>query len=126
MGDHQAIRVFVSSPADCEPERNAVERVLEELNKTVGEREKLFFQPLRWEDLPPGAGNPQAVIDEHLGAYNVLVGIMWMRFGTPVPGGGGSGTEHESSAGDGKLGTSRPTASNVLFQTRSAAGYLSN
>lgn len=50
---------------------------------------------MRWEDLPPGAGNPQAVIDEHVGAYSVFVGIMWMRFGTPIPGGTGSGTEHE-------------------------------
>lgn len=95
MSERKEIRVFVSSPGDCDAERDAVERVLDELNRTVGEREHLFFQALRWEDVPPGAGNPQAVIDQHLGTYNVLVGIMWMRFGTPIPGGPGSGTEHE-------------------------------
>lgn len=96
MTQRKEIRVFVSSPGDCDAERDAVLRVLDELNRTVGDREHLFFQPIRWEDLVPGLGNnPQAVIDQQLGAYNVLVGIMWMRFGTPIPGGAGSGTEHE-------------------------------
>lgn len=95
MGERKEIRVFVSSPGDCDRERDAVGRVLDELNRTLGEREQLYFHAVRWEDLPPGAGNPQVVIDQHLGTYNVLVGIMWMRFGTPIPGGAGSGTEHE-------------------------------
>jgi len=96
MTQRKEIRVFISSPGDCDAEREAVQRVLDELNRTVGERERLFFQVIRWEDLAPGLGNnPQAVIDEQLGDYNVLVGIMWMRFGTPIPGGAGSGTEHE-------------------------------
>ncbi len=96
MADRKEIRVFVSSPGDCAAERDAVSRVLDELNRTVGDREQLFFNALRWEDFPPGLGNgPQAVIDEQLGDYNILIGIMWMRFGTPIPGGGGSGTEHE-------------------------------
>jgi len=96
MGDRKEVRVFISSPGDCDAEREAVMRVIEEMNQTVGLREGLFFQAVRWEDIPPGLGeNPQAVIDESLGNYNVLVGIMWMRFGTPIPGGAGSGTEHE-------------------------------
>ncbi|HMD97197.1 MAG TPA: hypothetical protein VKM93_07715 [Terriglobia bacterium] len=96
MPQREEIRVFVSSPGDCQPERDAVSRVLDEMNRTIGERECLFFQILQWEDLPPGLGsNPQAVIDEHLGSYNVLIGVMWMRFGTPIPGGAQSGTEHE-------------------------------
>jgi hypothetical protein len=95
MSHRKEVRVFISSPGDCSAERDAVTRVLNEMNTTVGDREKLFFQAVRWEDLAPGLGNPQTVIDEHLGAYNLLVGIMWMRFGTPIPGGAGSGTEHE-------------------------------
>jgi hypothetical protein len=93
---YRRIRVFVSSPSDCESERESVLRVLDELNRTTGERESIFFSALRWEDMAPGQGlNPQAVIDEQLGAYDVLIGIMWLRFGTPIPGGAGSGTEHE-------------------------------
>ena len=96
MQQREEIRVFLSSPNDCQSERDAVSRILDEMNRTVGERERIFFQIMRWEDLAPGMGsNPQAVIDEQLGDYNVLIGIMWMRFGTPIPGGAGSGTEHE-------------------------------
>lgn len=90
------IRVFISSPGDCESERESVLRVLDELNRTAGERENFFFSPIRWEDMAPGLGfNPQTVIDEQIGPYDVLIGIMWLRFGTPIPGGAGSGTEHE-------------------------------
>ena len=96
MAQREEIRVFLSPPGDCQPERDAVSRFLDEMNRTIGERDRLFFQLVRWEDLAPGLGsNPQAVIDEQLGAYNVLIGVMWMRFGTPIPGGAGSGTEHE-------------------------------
>lgn len=96
MAQREEIRVFLSSPGDCEAERLAVSHVLDEMNRTVGERERLFFQLVRWEDFAPGLGsNPQAVIDVQLGGYDVLVGVMWMRFGTPIPGGAGSGTEHE-------------------------------
>jgi len=90
------IRVFLSSPEDCKPERVAASGVLDEMNRTIGGRKRVFFQLLRWEDLPPGLGsNPQAVIDQQLGTYDILIGVMWMRFGTPIPGGAGSGTEHE-------------------------------
>src|SRR5215813_12509607 len=96
MAGRKEVRVFISSPGDCVAEREAAVHVLDEMNRTVGEREGLFFQAERWEDVPPGMGrNPQAVIDEYLGDYNVLVGLMWMRFGTPILGGAGSGTEHE-------------------------------
>lgn len=43
MAHRKEIRVFVSSPGDCSPERDAVMRVLTEMNRTVGEREALFF-----------------------------------------------------------------------------------
>ena len=98
MAQRDEIRVFLSSPGDCEAERLAVSHVLDEMNRTVGERERLFFQLVLWEDFAPGLGsNPQAVIDEQLCGYDVLVGVMWMRFGTPIPGGLGSGTEHAVS-----------------------------
>lgn len=96
MAERKEVRVFISSPADCGPEREAATRVLNEMNQTIGEREGVFLQAVRWEDIPPGLGpNPQTVIDEYLGYYDVLVGLMWLRFGTPIPGGAQSGTEHE-------------------------------
>lgn len=100
MRSVQQIRVFVSSPSDCTPERAALVAVVDEINRTSAQREGLSFTLVCWEDTPPSLGqNPQAVVDHHLGAYSnfdVLVGIMWLRFGTPIPDGAGSGTEHET------------------------------
>lgn len=96
MIQRKEIRVFVSSPGDCDAERDAVSRVLNEMNLTVGGRERIFFHAIRWEDMAPGLGsNPQTVIDEQLCDYNIFIGIMWMRFGTPIPGVADSGTEYE-------------------------------
>jgi hypothetical protein len=70
--------------------------VVVELNDTVGERERIFFSATGWEQVPGGIGTgPQSVIDEQIGDYDLLVGLMWKRFGTPIPGGVGSGTVHE-------------------------------
>ena len=97
MAQREEIRVFLSSPGDCQPEGDGVLRILDEMNRTIGERERLFFQLVRWEDLPPGLGsNPQAVIDEQLGAYNVLIGVMWMRFRTPIACIKGEAYEHNN------------------------------
>ncbi len=50
---------------------------------------------LRWETHAlPGAGRPQEVITRAIGDYDVFVGVMWRRFGTPT-GRAGSGTEEE-------------------------------
>src|SRR6267154_5242725 len=124
MGNRKEIRVFISSPSDCDIERRAAIQVLEELNKTMGMREGLFFQALRWDDLAPGLGkNPQAVIDEQLGAYDVLVGIMWMRFGTPIPGGRRLRNRTRTSTGHQCMVQRRCTARHVLLQERCASRF---
>ncbi len=90
------IRVFAASPADVEPERQILERVIGELNHTL---EKLDA-PLRmalWryeKNAIPGAGNVQWNIDRQAGEYDVFIGIMWLRFGTPNKK-TKSGTQHE-------------------------------
>ncbi len=96
MAERKPIRVFISSPSDCQTERDAVEATLDQMNKAECPREGVFFETVRSEDLAPATGkNPQSVIDDQVGNYDILVGIMWMKFGTPIPGGAGSGTEHE-------------------------------
>ena len=50
---------------------------------------------VRWEThASPAAGRPQGVINNQIGEYDIFVGIMWRRFGTPT-GEAGSGTEEE-------------------------------
>src|SRR5262249_18565742 len=50
---------------------------------------------LRWEThASPGAGRPQQVINDLIRQYDVFVGVMWKRFGSPS-GVADSGTEEE-------------------------------
>lgn len=101
MSTHTArvMRVVVASPGDVQPERDALSAVLEELNRGVAADRNVVLRLLRWEtDAYPGfhAEGPQGSIDDVLDIENcdVLIGIFWKRFGTPVKD-AASGTEHE-------------------------------
>jgi HEAT repeat protein len=89
------IRVFVSSPGDVISEADQVPRIIEELNRTIGRKFDLFIEPVSWKShCYPQMGRTQAVIHELIGPYDIYLGIMWNRFGTPT-GEADSGTEEE-------------------------------
>jgi len=89
------IRLLISSPGDVALERSQVLDVVAEYNRTMADHLGLLIQPLDWaRDVHPAAGRPQQVINEQLERYEVFVGIMWQRFGTPT-GVADSGTEEE-------------------------------
>jgi hypothetical protein len=93
--DPRTYRLFVASPGDVRAEREALERVVAQVNDTHGDALSYRLDLLRWEtDAVPGAGRPQQVINDQIGAYDVFVGIMWKRFGTST-GVADSGTEEE-------------------------------
>ena len=89
-------RLFVASPGDVKSERETLSRVVTEINQTHGSPPLGYsLEILRWEThATPGGGRPQGVINEQIGNYDLFVGIMWRRFGTPT-GVAGSGTEEE-------------------------------
>jgi hypothetical protein len=84
------------SPGDVAKERAVAKRVVDELNRGVAaDRLSLW----RWEtDARPGMHRegPQGLIDELMDIQDadVVVGVLWKRFGTPTHG-ADSGTEHE-------------------------------
>jgi hypothetical protein len=89
----------VASPGDVQAEREAVPKVVEELNRGVAADRGLRLEVYRWEaDAYPGfhAEGPQGLIDPILGIEDsdILIGIFWKRFGTPTAD-GRTGTEHE-------------------------------
>ena len=89
------LRLFIASPSDCGEERRTVRMLAEELNKVFCRFFGLLLVPVGWEEIAPGLGRPQDVIDDQIGEYDILVGVMWLRFGTPTGDGDQSGTEHE-------------------------------
>ncbi len=91
------LRVFAASPTDVAEERAALEEIVRELNLTWGNNIGLSLDLVKWETHAyPGIGSDaQAVINEQIADdYDIFVGIMWTRFGTPT-GRAGSGTAEE-------------------------------
>lgn len=82
------IRVLVGSPSDVTEEREILEEVVRELNATWSKALGLRFELLRWETAArPGVGtDPQDVINRQIGdSYDIFIGILWSKFGTPTP-----------------------------------------
>lgn len=78
--------MFIASPGDVSDERDAASLVVSELNRTVGKREALHLEDVRWEThaWPDVGSDAQDVINREIGEYDVFCGMMWRRFGTPT------------------------------------------
>ena len=90
--------VFIASPSDLQEERIAIEEVTKELNLTFGIKQNIVIELLKWEThSAPGISqiHPQEIINEDIGnEYDIFIGLLWKKFGTPTEK-AGSGTEEE-------------------------------
>jgi Domain of unknown function (DUF4062) len=82
-----------------ESERNQLSKVVNELNLTISAiapEKGVVLELVRWEtNAAPGLGaDPQKVVNEQIGDYDIFVGMMWKRMGTPTTT-AQSGTEEE-------------------------------
>jgi len=77
-------------------ERQVLTEVVESINRTDGQGSQVRLELFCWEDnVTPKIGpKPQQVVDSQTPAYDIYLGIMSTRFGTPA-GRHGSGTEKE-------------------------------
>lgn len=92
-------KCFISSPGDCEKERELCEVIINKINKgALATHLKINFKTFMWEyDVLPDMGrNGQEIIDEYIikSNYDIFIGIMKNRFGHATKK-AGSGTEHE-------------------------------
>jgi len=91
------LSVFLASPSDVTDERTRVEEVIDELNITWSRDLGVRLELVRWEThAHPGfAADAQAVINKQLSNdFDIFIGVMWCRFGTPTTH-AGSGTVEE-------------------------------
>jgi Domain of unknown function (DUF4062) len=80
------LTVFVASPSDVLEERTKVDEVVLELNTVQAPQNALRFDLVKWEThIAPGIGeDPQDVINKQIPNYDVFIGIMYCRFGSPT------------------------------------------
>ena len=90
------ITVFIASPSDVADERSYAQSAIDTLNQTLGKERCLRIESKMWEkDTYPSIGSyPQEVINNQIGTYDIFVGIMSTKFGSPTNN-AESGTEEE-------------------------------
>ncbi len=96
---YRKIRIFVASPGDVQSERDQLAKVVEELNLTISAiapEKHVVLELIRWEThVHPGLGkDAQEVVNQQIGDYDIFVGMLWKRMGTPTTN-ARSGTEEE-------------------------------
>lgn len=96
------IKVFVASPGDIQEERDAVDLVVNDLNSTIGDLLDIHLTTIKWEThaWPDVGADAQEVINKEIGEFDVFVGMMWKRFGTPTKrANSGTGEEFQRAYG---------------------------
>ena len=90
------LRVFAASPGDTKQERLVIADVVNHINRLVGHQEHFRLQQVLWEEdsYPDVGADAQDVINRQLGDYDMFVGLMGYRFGSPTKR-AESGTEEE-------------------------------
>lgn len=99
MADIRLIKVFLASPTDVAREGELVRETLDSINRTFGEKEGVRFEVKNWktDSYPAYGSDGQNLLNDQIAdmsQYDLFVGIMWNRFGSPTPR-AGSGTEEE-------------------------------
>lgn len=99
MSEPRVLKVFVASPSDVVDERNALAKLIGDINDVLvylAPEKQLRLELVRYETHSyPDLGQPQEVINREIPVdYDIFVGIMWKRAGTPT-GNADSGTIEE-------------------------------
>jgi len=92
----KVLRLFLSSPGDVGEERKKVNEIVASLNRVWGDALHVRIDVLEWKThvLPQIGTKAQECINDQIKDYDIFLGIMWKRFGTPTDK-AESGTEEE-------------------------------
>jgi hypothetical protein len=79
------LRIFMASPGDVLDERERLRLAVDELDRTLADSLGQSLQLLDWRDVVSSTGRPEQVILDQLelNAWDIFIGILWTRFGTP-------------------------------------------
>ena len=105
----KVVRVFIASPGDLGEERRLFREIISEVNRLKAHGMGIQLEPLGWEDTLPGVGRPQELINKDIKKCDLMILLLWKRWGTPT-GEYSSGFEEEYElakrllGGCGKLG----------------------
>ena len=94
--DYREFTVFVACPSDVQEEAKLVAEVVRDLNDMDSQVLRARLEVFNWQShvVPEIGSDPQDVVNKQMPDYDIFLGVMWARFGTPTPR-AGSGIEEE-------------------------------
>lgn len=125
MPQVEKLKIFLASPGDVDTERRHVVKVVEEINRTVAAALGVVLEVISSKNAFPGYGKDgQAILNEQIGnmkEYELFIGIMWNRIGTPTPRAKSGTVEEFTRAVRALMRRKKPE---VWFYFRQAAAHL--
>src|ERR1700674_3110662 len=118
----KVLRAFIASPSDVADERAILDEVVAELNRTWSQTLGVRLEVLKWEthSFPDAGLDVQGIVSSQIGEnYDIFIGIMWTRFGTPTQN-FASGTEEEFRRAMDRY-RANPTSVHIMFYFKNAA-----
>ncbi len=116
MKKAREIRIFLSSPGDVSADWPVIKGVAAEIEETMGDEFGFRLRIVNWEDFCPGSEPIQDTINQQAADYDydIYVGLMYKRFGTPTKR-AGSGTEEEFDIAFERRKNSEGRGPHILF-----------
>jgi Domain of unknown function (DUF4062) len=119
------LSIVISGTNDLASERKVIDGAIAECSKLLEETHSVQLKTIWWEeDVLPGIGSDvQAVINSQIGQdFDVYIGVLGTRFGTPTQR-AGSGTQEEFRAAYERY-CAEPSSLRILFYFKEAADNL--
>ena len=80
----EVTRVFIASPSDLNAERDIFRHVIERVNFIKAKNKGILLEAVGWEDTLPGKGRPQEKINQDVESSDLIVMLLWKRWGSPT------------------------------------------
>lgn len=90
----RVVKIFLSSPSDLEDERKAFPAIIDYVNVIKARNHGVLLEAIGWENTMPGKGRPQSKINEDLVECELVIFLLWKRWGSSTNG-YSSGVEEE-------------------------------
>lgn len=85
---YRKINIFVAAPNDVATEKERINTIVEQLNHGLADELGIVLEVKEWSQVVPNMGRGQKVIFDQLPVdqWDIMVGILWLRYGTPSGG----------------------------------------
>lgn len=83
MPPFEHLKVFIASPGGLESERKRFYIIVGEVNRMLDSNKGIYLEACGWEDTLRGSGRPQTIINDEIKQCDIIVFLLWKRWGSP-------------------------------------------